>query len=41
MISAGLSLPFPFEMDFMQRALVACVVVGAFAPAIAMRLDLA
>ena len=34
MIPAGLSLPFPFEMDFMQRALVACVAVGVFAPAI-------
>lgn len=31
---AELVLPFPFELGFMQRALVACVVVGAFAPAI-------
>ena len=27
-------LPFPFELGFMQRALVACVAVGAFAPTI-------
>ena len=33
MISA-LPLPYPFELTFMQRALVAGVVVGAFAPMI-------
>jgi len=33
-IVADLVLPFPFELGFMQRALVACVAVGAFAPAI-------
>lgn len=31
---AELALPFPFELGFMQRALVACVAVGAFAPTI-------
>ena len=31
---AELALPFPFELEFMQRALVACVAVGAFAPTI-------
>ena len=30
----GLTLPYPFELSFMQRALVACVVVGVFAPMI-------
>jgi zinc transport system permease protein len=29
-----LALPFPFELGFMQRALVACIAVGAFAPSI-------
>jgi zinc transport system permease protein len=28
------ALPYPFDLDFMQRALIACVAVGAFAPAI-------
>ncbi|MDP9330300.1 MAG: metal ABC transporter permease [Actinomycetota bacterium] len=31
---ATLPLPFPFELRFMQRALVACVAVGVFAPMI-------
>ena len=31
---AEIPLPFPFELGFMQRALVACVAVGAFAPMI-------
>jgi zinc transport system permease protein len=31
---AGLPLPYPFELDFMQQALVAGVVVGIFAPLI-------
>ena len=31
---AELPIPFPFDLGFMQRALVACLVVGAFAPAI-------
>ncbi|MGH2630665.1 MAG: metal ABC transporter permease [Actinomycetota bacterium] len=31
---AEIALPFPFELGFMQRALVACIAVGAFAPAI-------
>lgn len=31
---AEVPLPFPFELGFMQRALVACVAVGAFAPTI-------
>lgn len=31
---AELALPFPFELGFMQRALVACVAVGVFAPTI-------
>lgn len=31
---SGLPLPYPFELTFMQRALVAGVVVGAFAPMI-------
>jgi zinc transport system permease protein len=33
-VIAELALPFPFELGFMQRALVACVAVGAFAPVI-------
>ncbi len=31
---ADLAVPFPFELGFMQRALIACVAVGAFAPMI-------
>jgi zinc transport system permease protein len=31
---AGLPLPYPFELGFMQRALVAGLVVGVFAPMI-------
>jgi zinc transport system permease protein len=31
---AGLPLPYPFELEFMQRALVAGLVVGVFAPLI-------
>jgi zinc transport system permease protein len=31
---AEIALPYPFELGFMQRALVASVAVGAFAPAI-------
>ncbi|MET0800673.1 MAG: metal ABC transporter permease [Actinomycetota bacterium] len=31
---AEIALPFPFELGFMQRALVACIAVGAFAPTI-------
>jgi zinc transport system permease protein len=31
---ATLPLPFPFELRFMQRALVACIAVGVFAPMI-------
>jgi len=31
---SGLPLPYPFELAFMQRALVACVAVGMFAPTI-------
>lgn len=34
MTVAALPLPFPFELNFMQRALVAGVIVGAFAPLI-------
>ncbi len=34
MIFATLPLPYPFELMFMQRALVAGLVVGAFAPVI-------
>jgi zinc transport system permease protein len=33
-VIAELTLPFPFELGFMQRALVACIAVGAFAPTI-------
>jgi zinc transport system permease protein len=33
-VSLAVSVPYPFELGFMQRALVACVVVGAFAPMI-------
>jgi zinc transport system permease protein len=33
-VTAPLPLPFPFELAFMQRALVAGLVVGAFAPLI-------
>ena len=34
-LAAGaLALPYPFEIGFMQRALVACVAVGVFAPLI-------
>ncbi len=31
---AELVLPYPFDLGFMQRALVACVAVGVFAPSI-------
>ena len=31
---AELALPYPFDPAFMQRALVACIAVGAFAPTI-------
>ena len=31
---AELGLPYPFDLGFMQRALIACVAVGAFAPTI-------
>ena len=31
---AALSLPYPFDLGFMQRALAACVAVGVFAPMI-------
>ena len=31
---AELALPYPFDLAFMQRALVACIAVGAFAPTI-------
>jgi len=34
MIAAALPLPYPFELGFMQRALVAGIVVGVFAPLI-------
>ena len=30
----ALPLPYPFELAFMQRALVACLAVGVFAPMI-------
>jgi zinc transport system permease protein len=33
-VIAALPLPYPFELTFMQRALIAGVVVGAFAPMI-------
>jgi len=33
-VIAELALPYPFDLAFMQRALVACVAVGAFAPTI-------
>jgi zinc transport system permease protein len=33
-VLAELPLPYPFELGFMQRALIACVAVGAFAPTI-------
>jgi zinc transport system permease protein len=33
-VIAEVILPFPFELGFMQRALIACVAVGAFAPTI-------
>jgi len=33
-VIAAIGLPFPFELDFMQRALAAGVVVGVFAPLI-------
>jgi zinc transport system permease protein len=33
-VIADLALPYPFDLGFMQRALIACVVVGAFAPTI-------
>jgi zinc transport system permease protein len=33
-VISALPLPYPFELTFMQRALVASVVVGAFAPMI-------
>ena len=31
---ADIAPPFPFELAFMQRALIACLAVGAFAPTI-------
>ncbi len=31
---AEIGLPYPFELAFMQRALIACAAVGAFAPMI-------
>jgi zinc transport system permease protein len=31
---AALALPYPFDLGFMQRALLACVAVGVFAPMI-------
>ena len=31
---AELTLPFPFELEFMRRALIACMAVGTFAPTI-------
>jgi zinc transport system permease protein len=34
MIATALPLPYPFELSFMQRALVAGVIVGVFAPLI-------
>jgi zinc transport system permease protein len=34
MIAAALPLPYPFELTFMQRALVAGIIVGVFAPLI-------
>ena len=34
MTAAALPLPYPFELSFMQRALVAGVIVGVFAPLI-------
>jgi zinc transport system permease protein len=33
-VIAELVLPYPFDLGFMQRALVACVAVGVFAPTI-------
>jgi zinc transport system permease protein len=33
-VIAEIAPPFPFELAFMQRALIACVAVGAFAPTI-------
>jgi zinc transport system permease protein len=33
-VIAELALPYPFDLGFMQRALIACVAVGAFAPTI-------
>jgi zinc transport system permease protein len=36
---AALPLPYPFELGFMQRALVACMAVGVFAPMIGTFLD--
>jgi zinc transport system permease protein len=33
-VIAELVLPYPFDLGFMQRALVACVAVGVFAPSI-------
>lgn len=32
--TVAVDLPYPFELSFMQRALIACVVVGVFAPMI-------
>lgn len=31
---AEIALPYPFDLAFMQRALIACIAVGAFAPTI-------
>jgi zinc transport system permease protein len=33
-VIAELALPYPFDLGFMQRALVACIAVGTFAPTI-------
>jgi zinc transport system permease protein len=33
-VIAELALPYPFDLGFMQRALIACIAVGAFAPTI-------
>jgi zinc transport system permease protein len=33
-VIAELVLPYPFDLGFMQRALVACIAVGVFAPTI-------
>jgi len=33
-VIAEIALPYPFDLAFMQRALIACIAVGAFAPTI-------